>query len=733
LSPRRSNFVCSVLIVAAGLCAYHNALHGPFVFDDYPAVLQNPEIRSLGASLRPTAEYTAGRPVAVFTLYLNYITGGLNPFGYHIGNIAIHLLTALTLFGLVRRTLVSSTLARNFRGMSTQIALISALLFVTHPVTTEVVNYVLQRTESLMALMALLTLYFLNQALMSPRPRIYFVLSVLACALGMGCKQVMVVIPLVAFLYDRIFFCDSWSQPLRRRWKFYLALAATWNVLLVAQLLRRQYESVGMTVAGITPWTYLLTESAVLSHYLRLIFWPNPLVIDYFDWRPAWSLAKVWPYGLFILALLALSLGGLLRGRPAGFVGMAIFLVLAPTSSILPLPSEFAAERRIYLPLALFLPMIVATFFLLMRRAIGSSAALVSPAICAAIMVLFISLCIARNRDYATDEALWRDTVEKRPTNARAWANYADVLYRENHFDEAASANKTAIDLDSSLPAPHQNLGSILARAGDYEGAMREFQTAVRVHDDAKSHALLANAYAHLGRNQDAVAEFRRAVQMDPRDPALHDACGFVLAKIGRTRDAIAEFSQAIALDPHMTGAYFDLALAQEAEGDWRGAVKNLRIALAHDPQKILVLRTLAWALAVSPDPAVANAPEAIQLAEKAAGANADDAQVLDTLAAAYARAGQFDRALATATRAASAAEKDGDGNLAAVIRARMGMYRNHQPFIQPYPATRSKTQTHVSYGPGWNLASETNTARTAVAKHGARELHQIRTMSAFL
>ncbi len=157
MTAKHWRILSPLLILLAGICAYHNAVHGPFVFDDYEAIVHNPEIRSAAKSLLPTTEYTAGRAVAVFTFHLNYLAGGFDPRGYHIVNIAVHLLTALVLFGGVRRTLLCAAACR-IRSNNTPLRwqLMSSLLFVTHPLTTEVVDYTQQRTESLMALMALL-------------------------------------------------------------------------------------------------------------------------------------------------------------------------------------------------------------------------------------------------------------------------------------------------------------------------------------------------------------------------------------------------------------------------------------------------------------------------------------------------------------------------------------------------------------------------------------------------
>ncbi len=212
-----------------------------------------------------------------------------------------------------------------------------------------------------------------------------------------------------------------------------------------------------------------------------------------------------------------------------------------------------------------------------------------------------------------------------------------------------------------------------------------------------KSRALLANAYARLGRNEEALDEFRRAMRMNPNDPALHDACGFVLARMGRTHEAADASPRAIAIDPSMTGAYFDLrAGPKKAQGRLEERVQRTcgwRLSRAIR-QKPLLLRSLAWALAVAPDSAVVNAQEAVGLAKKCDEAKGGDAETLDTLAAAYARAGKFEDAIAAAARAAGAADDSHRANLAAVIRARLAMYQKHQAFIQPMPTTRSASQS---------------------------------------
>ena len=155
--------VRAVILVLACILAYANSLSGPFIFDDRLAIVENPQIREwwkLGTVLSPERELpTAGRPLVNLSFALNYAVGGLRVTGYHIVNLALHLLSALLLFGIVRRTLELPQVKKRSGDMAPNLGLAVALLWTLHPLNTESVNYVTQRTELMMAFFYLLTLY----------------------------------------------------------------------------------------------------------------------------------------------------------------------------------------------------------------------------------------------------------------------------------------------------------------------------------------------------------------------------------------------------------------------------------------------------------------------------------------------------------------------------------------------------------------------------------------------
>ena len=286
----------ALVIVIAGLMAYHNSFHGPFIFDDVPAILNNLNIRQLWplwrAMYAPSSSPVAGRPVVCLTFALNYAVGGLNIWGYHAFNVMVHLLCALALFGILRRTFEGEKLRGRFGVAAVWLAGAIALIWEVHPLQTESVTYIVQRTESLMGLFLLLTLYCVLRSSQSAHPRVWRALAVVACGLGMGSKEVMVVAPVIVLLYDRVFLVSSFRELWQRRKGLYIGLAGTWLILAVLMAATFPRETISFGTENLTAGDYLKTEAGVLLYYLRLCFWPHPLVIDYSNWPIARSLRE---------------------------------------------------------------------------------------------------------------------------------------------------------------------------------------------------------------------------------------------------------------------------------------------------------------------------------------------------------------------------------------------------------------------------------------------------------
>src|ERR1019366_1035198 len=284
------------------------------------------------------------------------------------------------------------------------LALMVAGLWAVHPLNTEAVTYVSERAESLMGLFYMTTLYFFVRGEESQRPAGWYVLSVIACLLGALTKEVIATAPLVVLLYDRTFCAGSFAGAWKPRWRYYLGLAAAWPLLAYLSLGTGQ-RGVGFG-NGVGWWSYALTSCRSVVLYLKLSVWPHPLVFDYGTAvvsRPG----EVAPYALVLAALLLFSAVALRRWPAAGFACAWFFVILAPTSSVIPLAFQPTAEHRAYLPLLA----VVCLGVLCLYRWLGRRGAV----LLAALAVLLGWLSFQRNKVYRSELALWSDTVVKQP------------------------------------------------------------------------------------------------------------------------------------------------------------------------------------------------------------------------------------------------------------------------------------------------------------------------------
>ena len=314
--------VPALALVAAGVMAYANSFTGVFLFDDRPSIVDNPQVRNpapwadpLAAMSAPRNVTVSGRPVASFTFALDYALaapdarnvfdppppGSLasadaferNVWVYHATNLIIHLVAGVALFGVARRSLRLPSLAPVFGAADEPLAFLVALLWIVHPLQTGSVTYIVQRVESLMGLWLLVMLYASIRAhgVEGTRRLAWTAAAVIACALGMGSKEVMVGAPLLVVAWDWTLLSLPFRQLIARRWPLYVGLAATWILLGALVAMDPRPLSTGFGFAEWPWWKYFATQTGVILHYLRLAIYPSPLVLDY-DWRAVTSLTQ---------------------------------------------------------------------------------------------------------------------------------------------------------------------------------------------------------------------------------------------------------------------------------------------------------------------------------------------------------------------------------------------------------------------------------------------------------
>ena len=645
-----THFVGMLRLLPVGLVAvvtviiYAGSFDVPMIYDDHSAIESNASIRKLWPITIPLSPpqncAMAGRPVVNLSMAINYAWDGTAVRSYHVTNLLLHVVSAGLLLGIARRTLQSAPVAERFQRASTPLATSIALLWAVHPLSSEAVVYLTQRTELVMGLLLLLTLYCCIRGWSSERwGNVWFAAAVGACALGMGSKEIMVSAPLLVLLYDRTFVSGTFRRALATHRQLYIMLAATWWVLvfLVAQGTRS--HSVGYDF-GITAWDYLRTQAGVILHYLRLCFWPAPLLIAYgFHLEHDWT---VWlPRGLAVATVLGWTALALKRCWGLGFVGSWFFLILAPTSTVLPIASELIAERRMYLPLAAVVSVVVIFAYEVLVQAGTRQTARVGLGVAGLIITCaaLAGITIERVGDYRNEQEIWRSAA----ANAR-----------DNDMAETA-------------------LGFLLLRRGWAKEAVPYAQRALRTRgDNLMALQLAGECMAAVDQPAPAIAYFRRYFELGgdkqqnrSRLAAAHAAHGFQLLQANQARLAAGQY----------------------------------RAALGIDPESVAALYGLAGILASHPDASIRNGAEATRLAERWCQlTNFQNVAALDTLAAAYAEAGDFKQAVARARQALALAEIAEPKHDSQALRARLELYEKGEPYRLRYElGDREMTNDEIS------------------------------------
>jgi tetratricopeptide (TPR) repeat protein len=585
--------VAGSLIVLAGLGAYVNSFSGPFIYDDVTSIVNNRSIRdlrSIGRVLSPprNGETVSGRPLLNLSFAIDYAIGGTSTWNYHATNLAIHVFNGLLLLGILRRTLCLPVLKPQVGDAALGVALAISLLWMLHPLQTESVTYIVQRAESLAAMFYLLVIYCVIRGMETPRGGPWYILAVAACLLGVATKESVATAPVLVLLYDRTLVSGSFRDSLRRRWGLYLGLAASWGLFFElvwsAGLVTRQGE-----FGVIDAWSYARSQPGVVLHYLRLALWPDSLCFNY-AWPVAHRVGEILPGALAIGLLGTATVWELRKGRGWGILGAWFFLMLAPTSSIMPL-KQLAFEHRMYLPLAAVVTLVVAGGFvagqyLIRTRWVACRVCPVVGVICVALAAVALGLLTRwRNEVYRTELSIWQDTVAKAPHNAYAQGDLANALVRAGRSAEALEPYERAIRLRPDFAEGHNNWGNALFALGRPSEAIEHYQEAMRLKPrHAVTHNNWGNALRAIGRQTEALEHYREAVRLKPDEPVTHYNWAEALSSLGRHDEAIEHYEQAIRLKPDDAAAHTNWGNALLAMGRPSEAIEHYRQTLQFRP-----------------------------------------------------------------------------------------------------------------------------------------------------
>lgn len=478
------------------LAAYLPSIRGGFIWDDLSEIADNPAIRTLLPPWRPM--FAGGelphRPVPYLTFAMNYAVGRLataagilsaplDTLPFHAVSVAIHLLNGWLLYGVVHRLLSPGlhscphaddpvTSAPGFhgrgptRGATTErlFAWLVATLWLAHPLQSQAVSYIYQRIELLAACASLATLVAFLRATTAVRPLPWVAAAVGTCVIGMASKEWVVVVPLVVLLADRAFVASSWHDLLAGRGAWHAALVATIPIAFVIVAAQRtRYPE-----AGFTAWqafVYAVNQPAIILWYLSRLVLPGGLSLDHGGvlrtdpfGRDAWLLVPA----LIALACATWAARTFSRRPTAAFAILAFLLLLAPTSSVVPV-QDACVEHRMYLASAI--PITAAVVAVGGRLAAAGGLSLL-PIAGLVIATVLAGITAARNTVYRSALEVWQDAVVKNGGSARSLSRLGAELSRLDRHAEAIRACEAAVDKNPANPVSFAALAAAFLNAG---------------------------------------------------------------------------------------------------------------------------------------------------------------------------------------------------------------------------------------------------------------------------
>jgi Flp pilus assembly protein TadD len=506
----------------------------------------------------------------------------------------------------------------------------------------------------------------------------FYILALAFFQLAMFAKTAVSFLPLTLFLI-------VWWQREKISWR---DMAPLLPMLAISALMGKltifmEHKYAGATGAG---FNLDLAQRILISghsfwFYLGKLFFPYPLVEIYERWK---IISVSWLQFIYPAATLATLVGlWIARGR----IGKG----------------AFAAAMHFYISTSMFVLMVVIFFmrysfvsdhwqYFGCMSVFGVTAAGITMALarfgklklffCCALLLLLGNLTWQQAEIYRSAETLWRANIAQNPDAFVAQNDLGFVLLASGRVDESLFHLQKAVQLQPDDASSQKNLGSALLQKGRVDEAIVHFQEVVKSHpDDASARNNLGYAFFRKGLVAEAIVQYDKALELQPHDAGVHHNFGIALFKEGLVDEAMAHYRKALEIQPDNAEVENDLGSALNRKGQVAEAIRHWQHALELRPQYMPAQNNLAWALATNPDASLRNGAKAVDLAQQAnQSTGGKNLLILRTLAAAYAEAGQFTNALATAGQALQLAVNEHNMPMINSFQVQIKLYENDQP-----------------------------------------------------
>ena len=492
-----------------GILIYSNTFYSSFHLDDSRSIVDNSAIRNI-LNLQAIWNFWPTRFITYFSVALNYHLSQLNVFSYHLFNSLAHISTAIMVWWFM--LLILSTPAmkgEKIAKYANLIAFFAGLVFLTHPIQSQGVTYIIQRSVSLTTLFYLicLSLYVKSRLLQqqggsSVASKIFYCWSLAAVVMAMFTKEIAITLPFMVLLVELCFL----KTKERLNWKNLLPFFMSLLIIPFTMLLTKSVDFIGMRrtleqPSNISCLQYLFTQFRVIVTYLRLIFIPIHQNLDY-DYHIAKSLLELPVLASFILlvSILTAAIRIFSKYRLISFGIFWFLLTLLPESSIITI-KDVIFEHRLYLPMVGFSFFLVGIIYYILED---------KPLKFMITLLIIVSSCYAiltykRNFVWKDELSLWNDTLHKSPKKTRPY-NIRGIAYvRQGNLLQAISDYNKAIGINPKYAEAYSNRGNAYALQGNLLQAISDYNKAIEINPK------YAEAYRNRGAVYYAIKEFDKA------------------------------------------------------------------------------------------------------------------------------------------------------------------------------------------------------------------------------
>lgn len=567
------------IILILGFIIYANSFESTFHLDDINNIRDNPSIRNL-SNIQGMWQFSQTRFLALYSFAWNYHYGQLDVGGYHVVNLIIHLTNAILVYWLSFLIFSTPVLKDKFLPKDkTILSLAVAFLFVSHPLATQSVTYIVQRMTSMSAMFYFLglVLYLLSRSTDKGKAKTRLLIGCgISALLACLTKENAFTFPFAIVLLE-VFFLQTRPNAISFKDRRVVLIGVALLSLIALgfynysdYVLNPEYEDQNQGDNNITSWRYLLTQFSVILKYIQLLILPVNQVFDY-NYKLVTSFLdpRAWISFIALLGLIGLAIVTFKKHRIISFGIFWFFLTIAIESSIIPL-QDLIFEHRTYLPsFGFFLIFVYVVYWLTWKniKTIGIS-------ILALVIVVNSVLTYLRNNVWKDEITLSTDSIKKSPGKGRPYNNRGDALVDEKRFEEALLDFDKAIELLPKYAMAYYNRGNLYQKQKKYEQALADFNYAIRYRRDFdKAYNNRGTLYKEINRLDEALVDYDRAISLNPDYHMAFNNRGSVYILQKQYQRAIEDLDQAIAIKPDFAEAFGNRGIAKLKMNNAEGCV----------------------------------------------------------------------------------------------------------------------------------------------------------------